>query len=30
MPLQYLKKEFRDEVYILHADEHQSFLILTL
>ena len=23
--LQYLKKEVRDGVYILHADKHQSF-----
>ena len=26
MYLQYLKKEFRDEVDFLHADKHQSFL----
>ena len=26
MSLQYLKKEIRDEVDFLHADEHQSFL----
>ena len=24
--LQYLKKEFKDEIYFLHADKHQSFL----
>ena len=26
MSLQYLKKEVRDEVDFLHADQHQSFL----
>ena len=26
MSLQYLKKEFRDEVDFLNADKHQSFL----
>ena len=26
MSLQYLKKDVRDEVDILHADKHQSFL----
>ena len=26
MPLQYLKKEFRDEVDFLHPDKYQSFL----
>ena len=26
MPLQYLKKEVRDDVDFLHADKHQSFL----
>ena len=25
MPLQYLKKEVRDDVDFLHADKHQSF-----
>ena len=26
MSLQYLKKEIKDEVDLLHADKHQSFL----
>ena len=26
MSLQCLKKEARDEIYLLHADKHQSFL----
>ena len=26
MPLQYLRKDVRDEVDFLHADKHQSFL----
>ena len=26
MPLQYLKKEVRDEVDFVHADKHKSFL----
>ena len=28
MFLQYLKKEVKDEVDFLHADKHQSFLIV--
>ena len=28
MSLQYLKKEVRDEVDVLHADKYQSFLVL--
>ena len=28
MSLQYLKKEVKDEVDFLHADKHQSFLIV--
>ena len=30
MSLQYLEKEVRDEVDILHADKHQNFLQLDL
>ena len=30
MALQYLKKEVRDEVDLLHADKHQSFLQVDL
>ena len=26
MPLQYLKKEVRDEIDFLHAEQHQNFL----
>ena len=30
MSLQYLKKEVRDEVDLLHAEKHQSFLQVDL